>query len=247
MGMWAALHDAYDRDPSILTGETLADLSYSDITALFDDDGVAMPMQEERHDFLTSVGERLVAAYDDGDGGRFSTLVDAASPCLYDDGDGIIDHLTRFDAFEDATTVDGHDLVFNKRAQLAVWMPLGNLAEMGKGDALRVADQEAFTIAADYHMPNIGRYTGVLSYSDDLAAAVDAGDPVVADSRAEADLRAGAVAYGLALQDALDVTGAELDGALFNGYKEDAEAAHPVHRTVTVQEPGVVTSGTTDY
>lgn len=247
MGMWAALHDAYEADPSILTGERLAELSYDEMEELFPaDGGVDLPMLEERHEALTTVGERLQEAYDVGDGGRFATLVDEAEPRLYADGDGIIDHLTGFDAFEDTTMVGGHELVFNKRAQLAVWMPLGNLEAMGE-DALRVEDCDNFELAADYHMPNIGRHTGALAYDPELADAIDAGDPLVADGRAEAELRAASVAYGIALQDELGVNGAELDGVLFTTYKDAAEAENPVHRTVTVSDEGIVTYGTTDY
>lgn len=248
MGMWAALHDAYEDDPSILTGERLADLSYAEVEELFPaEEGVEMPMLEERHAALTTAGERLAEDYDTGDGGRFATLVDEAESRLYADGDGIIDHLTDFDSFEDTTTVDGHELVFNKRAQLAVWMPLGNLEAMDREDALRVEDRDSFELAADYHMPNIGRHTGALEYDAALAEAIDMGEPVVADGKAEAELRAAAVAYGMVLQDELGVNGAELDGALFTTYKDAAEDANPVHRTVTVREPGVVTYGTTDY
>lgn len=249
MGMWAALHNAYDEDSDILTGEYLAALDRDAFDNLFPaDDAVDIPMPDERYDILQEGGAVLTEEYDSGDGGRFSTLIDAADDRLYADGNGIIDRLVAdFPSFDDAHTVDGQEVKFYKRAQLAVWMPLGNLQAMGEADVMPVTDQDKFTLAADYHMPNIGRYTGALDYDDELADAIDAGDPLVAGGKAETELRAAAVAYGLKLQDRLGITGAELDGALFNNYKDEAEDANPVHRTVTVEDPGIVTYGTTDY
>jgi hypothetical protein len=243
MGMWAALRTAYEDNPDILTADDLASLEEADVDALFPaDDDVTLPMIDKRTAILNEVGDVLQAEY----GGRFRDVVDAAEPQLYADGDGIIDHFVdNFPSFDDSHAVDGQEVNLYKRAQLAVWMPLGHLQALGHDDTLQVTDQDNFEIAADYHMPNIFEYNGVID--DENREHITAGKPFLASSRGEIERRAAAVYAGRQLADEMDSNGAELDGTLFQGYKDEAEDAHPVHKTVTATDSGIVQYGTTDY
>lgn len=191
--MWACLKREYDENPAILHGETLANLSFSDVERLFDSANEdSIPMLDERYRILTQVGERLVDRYD----GRFTHLVETSEPRVYRDGDGIVDRLiSEFPSFRDNGMVrleDGTalEVPFWKRAQLAVAMAYGRFKNR---DTFQIKDPAAFTLFVDYNLPNILRYLGVLKYSDDLARLIDSQTMINAASRKEVELRAAAV------------------------------------------------------
>jgi len=191
--MWACLRREFDENPAILHGDTLSNLSLTDVERLFDPaDGEEIPMLEERHRILTQVGERLTDRYD----GRFADLVDAAEPRLYADGDGIVDRLvSHFPSFQDSSVVtldDGSPLevMFWKRAQLAVGMAYGRFHNQ---EWFRIEDPGAFTLFVDYNLPNVLRELGVLEYSNHLAELVDSRTMIEAGSREEVELRAATV------------------------------------------------------
>jgi len=232
-GMWAALHNAYENDPQILEGSYLADLDEDDVADIFaPDNGIELPQIEDRTAILNSVGQRLEKEYD----GRFHTLIEEADDRLYtDDGAGYLDRLTDFDAYDDTVEIDGQDIAFHKRAQLAIWMPLGHL-QAADDDAFDVQDPQNFEIAADYHFPNIFRSLGLHEYNEELANDIEEGTELEAGGRRETELRAAAVYHGRQLLEELndryddEMTAAGLDGVLFTGYKDEAEDENPVHR-----------------
>jgi len=151
-GMWAALHNAYEEDSSILNGERLAELDETDIKELFStDNDVELPQLEDRRTILNSIGKQLSEEYD----GSFHTLVEQSDNRLYSDGNGLIDNITDFESYNDSVKVDGHDIDFYKRAQLAVWMPLGHLNVAETDNPITVEDEENFEIAADYHFQHL--------------------------------------------------------------------------------------------
>lgn len=235
--LMAAFSRAYDRGEPVLDGSYLAGLSRSDVELLFEPaNDVEIPMLDARHRILKSVGQQLVDQYN----GRFHNLVDDARPYLYAYGDGLVDRLVDdFPSYADTAEISmanrTHEVVFHKRAQLAVAMTLGRL---GPTDEFSVEDSAAFTLFADYNMPNILRYYGVLEYEDDLAATVDAEELLEANSREEVEIRAATIAAADELlkeinarRDADDVvTGAHLDAKLF--LMRD-EVDTPVHKTRT--------------
>ncbi|PSG99132.1 MAG: hypothetical protein BRC29_03325 [Nanohaloarchaea archaeon SW_7_43_1] len=231
--MWAALHNAYEEDSSILNGKRLAELDETDIKELFSaDNDVELPQLEDRRTILNSIGEQLSEEYD----GSFHKLVERSDKRLYSDGNGLIDNITDFETYNDSVRVDGNEIDFYKRAQLAVWMPLGHLEVTGTENPLKVEDEENFEIAADYHFPNIFRHLGLHEYDEELVNDIEAGNELDGGGRREAELRAAAVYHGRNLINELDsrtdeeVTAAGLDGALFTDYKEEAENDHEIHR-----------------
>ncbi|MDS0243724.1 MULTISPECIES: queuosine salvage family protein [unclassified Haloferax] len=192
-GMWASLKQEYDNNPAILRGDTLAELSISDVERIFESsNGIHIPMLEERHEILTQVGERLVDQYD----GRFSNLVKKASPRLYADGDGIVDRLVSdFPSFQDANVVtldDGRplELPFWKRAQLAAGMAYGRF---NGREAFEITDPDAFNIFVDYNLPNVLRGLGVLEYREPLSDLVNSRAIIEEGSREEVEIRAATV------------------------------------------------------
>lgn len=191
--MWACLKREYDENPAILHGNTLRELTLSDVKQLFESStDVEVPMIEERHQILTQVGERLTTQYD----GRFSNLVEASEPRLYADGDGIIDRLvSHFPSFRDSSVVTLNDgtsieVLFWKRAQLAAGMAYGRFQNQS---TFQIQDQDCFTVFVDYNLPNVLRGIGVLDYSNYLSELIDSRNMIEAGSQEEVELRAATV------------------------------------------------------
>lgn len=230
-GMFGCLTRQLDSGVPLLEGEYLAQLSLEEVAEIFDpSNGVAMPLLEERHSILNGVGETLVAEYD----GRFHTLVEEASDRLYDSGDGIIERLVdAFPSYDDQDAVEGEEVVFYKRAQLAAAMAYGRLCET---EAICIEDLDKFTVFADYNLPNVLRYQGVISYEERLSDRIARRDLIEQGSREEVEIRAATVYAAEELRDAVNryradsVYGPEMDTKLFM-QKEDPETR--VHMTET--------------
>jgi hypothetical protein len=87
------------------------------------------------------------------------------------------------------------------------------------------------TIFADNLVPHVLRHFGVLAYSDELAARVDAGEELVQGSLEEAEIRGCAVHAGEGLSARFGVPAATLDNWLWNTGAEIDGRPH-VTRTV---------------
>lgn len=119
------------------------------------------------------------------------------------------------------------DRGFFKRAQIAANdLHLAGVVDFG--------DIHRLTIFADNLVPHVLRIDGVLVYSDELAARVDAGIELVAGGQLECELRACAVhaCEGLALR--LGVVPAVLDNWLWNRAQRPPYSERPAHVTRTV-------------
>jgi hypothetical protein len=116
------------------------------------------------------------------------------------------------------------DTGFYKRAQIAAH----DLFLAGVAD---YPDIDRLTIFADNLVPHVLRHYGVLTYSDELAARVDAGEELLQGSLEEAEIRACAVHAGEALSARFGVPPATLDNWLWNRGVELDGRTH-VTRTV---------------
>lgn len=234
-GMWACLKRAYDRGTPILDGEYLSTLSRADVETLFEPaDGTPMPMLDERLEILRQVGDRLTAAY----GGRFHNFLAECPPRLFADGEGIVERLVEeFPSFDDTGTLRGPesalDVSFYKRAQLAPAMAYGRF----EGSAtFELRDPGAFTVFADYNLPNVLRHLGVFEYDSALCSTIDSGEVIEAGSRQEVELRVATVVAGDLLMETVNqrrespIHGPHVDYELFS-LRDDADT--PVHKTRT--------------
>ncbi|HEX2161872.1 MAG TPA: queuosine salvage family protein [Thermoleophilaceae bacterium] len=114
---------------------------------------------------------------------------------------------------------------FYKRAQIvASDLTLAGVAEFDDVDRL--------TIFADNLVPHVLRVDGVLRYSAELAAAIDAGELLPA-GREEREIRACAVVACEAIAGDLGVPPRTLDNWLWNRGQEPRYKAIPRHRTRT--------------
>jgi len=114
------------------------------------------------------------------------------------------------------------DRGFYKRAQIAA----NDLALAG---VARWEDADRLTIFADNLVPHVLRLDGVLSYSDELAALVDAGEPLAAGGDPEVEIRACAVWACEGLAGRLGVPPRLLDNWLWNRGLEPRYAQRPAH------------------
>jgi hypothetical protein len=119
------------------------------------------------------------------------------------------------------------DRGFYKRAQIAANdLALAGVAEFDDVDRL--------TVFADNLLPHVLRVDGVLHYDDELAALVDAGEPLEAGGPMEVEIRACTVHACEALAPLLGVPPRTLDNWLWNRGREPRYATRPPHRTHTV-------------
>ena len=114
---------------------------------------------------------------------------------------------------------------FYKRAQIAANdLTLAGVAEF--------ADIDRLTIFADNLVPHVLRVDGVLRYSPELAARIDAGE-LLPPGREETEIRACALHACEQIAAATGVAPRELDVRLWNRGQEPRYKAIPRHRTRT--------------
>jgi hypothetical protein len=120
-----------------------------------------------------------------------------------------------------------HDPPFFKRAQITPNdLALAGVAEFD--------DLDRLTIFADNLVPHVLHMDGVLRYEPDLAARIDAGDPLEAGSPEEVEIRACAVHAGELIAMRLGVPPRTLDGWLWNRGQAPRYKARPRHRARSV-------------
>jgi hypothetical protein len=95
-------------------------------------------------------------------------------------------------------------------------------------------DVDRLTVFADNLLPHVLRLDGVLRYSDELAARIDAGLPLTAGSDFERELRACAVHACERLARDLGVTPRLLDNWLWNRGRHPPYSERPAHISHTV-------------
>lgn len=229
--MWGSVRRALERDIPLTDGAYLASLDAETTTEIFAGDP-PMPFLEDRLAVLRHLGERLQATTP----GRFHQALPTEEPIRpFDDGSGLVEWLARtFPAgYGDTRALDGRTIPFLKKAQLAVALLAGRFAEH---DRYAVAGLDDLTLFADYVIPAILRAEGVLEYDDALAARVDEGEPLPANSRMEVEIRAATVVAGDRLLDRLarehgrETTAVHLDHAL---WQRGRGLTLPFHHTAT--------------
>ncbi|MEZ5143993.1 MAG: queuosine salvage family protein [Acidimicrobiales bacterium] len=175
-------------------------------------------------DALRQLGETVAADH----GGSFLSLVEAGGGTA----EGLVTVLGHIPTFHDVASLDGHEVAFYKRAQLAVADLDRAFGGTGPG---RFTDLDRLTAFADNLVPHVLRLDGVLAFDDGLVADIEAGRLLAAGGRAEIEIRAAAVAAVDALVAASAAHGArlpahELDLRLWQRGGRPAYKAVPRHR-----------------
>lgn len=141
-----------------------------------------------------------------------------------------------FPSFDDIAWYDGREVRFYKRAQIFVADLYGAFDGTGLG---AFGDLEALTAFADYKVPQVLRWLGVLVYDAALARTVDRRELLPAGSAAEVEIRAATVWACELIRRALAERGRalrafEVDWALWTAGQTMPAEAPPYHRTRTV-------------
>lgn len=229
--MVACVHRELLAGTPMLSGTYLAQVDEAEVRRVFTGN-IEMPMATERAAAMRSVGRTLVDHYD----GAFHNFIRSCPPRLFDGGEGVLERLVReFPRFNDVSDYHGQAVQIQKLAQLALWSLHLTLAPRGKW---ALTDAGMFTAFADYIVPVALRVMGVLSYTPELEARINAGDVVPRDSDEEIELRAHSVYATALLTDAVNARRAgltplvvpQVDYRLWSKY----HATHwPHHLTVT--------------
>jgi hypothetical protein len=226
----SSLKDRFDT-AGPLSAEDLELLTAADCSALFGQDAPSGPVVELMHLFaraLNDLGQYLRLRF----AGSFTAAIEAAGGSA----ERLVGLLAEMPSFQDVARYDQLEVPLYKRAQLTA----ADLALAFEGRGLgRFEDLHRLTIFADNLVPHVLRVDGVLRYDPDLAARVDAGDPIPAGSHEETEIRAVALHAVEMLVAGLhdtghDVTAMRLDHLLWNRGQEAAYKARPRHRTRTV-------------
>ncbi len=227
MAMLASIRRALDEGIPILDANYLARLPAADLAHILRGRG-QLNLMAERLAIWQEVGRGLTAGF----GGRFTEVIAAAGG----DAPRLVKVLVeQFPSFDDVWEFEGRHVPFYKRAQLAVAMLCEAFGGQGWG---RLARADQLTVFADYKLPQVLRRLGILTYTPDLAAAVDDQALIPAGSRWELELRIATVwAAELMRRDLAPrlpaVTALHLDYWLWYAGRQQGPDVQPYHRTLT--------------
>ncbi|MFP4056604.1 MAG: queuosine 5'-phosphate N-glycosylase/hydrolase [Candidatus Brocadiia bacterium] len=214
------------------SAQRLQELAPEDCAAIFGQDSadeVAGELVELQATALNHLGDYLARHFE----GSYARLLEMA----HHSAEELVKLLIEMPFFDDVAEYDGLMVPFYKRAQLAA-ADL-HVAFDGHGWG-RFDDIERLTIFADNVVPHVLRTDGILVYTEELAARIDAEEPIPAGAPEEVAIRASALHAVELMVQALQQAGTtvipmKLDYLLWNRGQEPAyKQAAPRHRTRTV-------------
>lgn len=129
---------------------------------------------------LRDLGRHLLTDY----GGAFALVGDRASGSA----NAMVETLAGWDCFADSSIYEGRTVPFLKRAQIAA-------ADLQRADAVRPRFKDMFelTMFADNLVPHVLRLDGILEFTPELNARIDAEELIEHGSTEEVEIRACAV------------------------------------------------------
>jgi hypothetical protein len=217
----APLHDAAYL--ATLDEETLAAILRPALGA------APIPLLAQRLASAREVGRVLMERYD----GQFDNTLEAAGR----DAVSLALLLAReFSSFADVATWNGHPVPFLKRAQICVADTATAFGGTGLGASVGL---ERLTAFADYKLPQLLRYQGVMVYEPELATRVDSYQEIAAGSAPEVEIRAATVWAVELIRRALaghgvERSASEIDYRLWSESQAPRPDMRPYHRTRTI-------------
>jgi hypothetical protein len=188
-----------------------------------------IPLFAERLANAREVGRILLERYN----GQFANALAAAGQ----DATSLALLLARdFSSFADVAVWNGQRAPFLKRAQICVADMCTAFGGKGLG-ALTGLDQ--LTAFADYKLPQLLRYQGVMIYAPELAAQVDNYKEIAAGSEPEIEIRSATV-WAVELirralaQHGIERNASEIDYRLWSESQTPTPDMRPYHRTRTI-------------
>lgn len=237
----AALKKAKDGGLNITDPEVTSKISLETFKDLMKGDGGVLPnLLKERHRFLIENSNILLMKHQ----GSFKNVVKNANRSAKKLLSVIIED---FPSFRDESMFLGTRVAFYKRAQILV----ADLFFCASSTLVlddpcitpcMFEDIEQLTMFADYRVPQVLKYFGILEYSEELAKAIR--EPVLLDpdSRFENELRGNSIeaveriVHSLNLLYSSRVNAVTVDVFLWNYRREHAELVEkePYHRVISV-------------
>ena len=228
LALLAALRIAYEDGVPIFDGDFLAQISIAQARRILCGEE-EIPLFDERVAIWRRIGKSLL----DGFGGHFYPVFRSGNG----DALSLVQLLvSRFPDFLDASNYRGKQILFHKRAQLAVAQIYGNLSSQ---DSVPLANIRELTVFADYRLPQTLHALGILKYSAALTRQIAAGQLLPKDSPEEVEIRANTVWAGELIRQALAprfpwVTALQIDYWLWMQRQHVAETNRlPHHKTLT--------------
>ncbi|WP_249009776.1 queuosine salvage family protein [Conexibacter sp. DBS9H8] len=201
--------------------EALASLRVAEVAATFGQD----PGHELMALFCASLND--LGAHLDGDwaGDPLALLEHCAGSAVT-----LVELLAPWWSFADVSTYAGRPVPFLKRAQIAA-------ADLHRAGVVHWDDLAALTMFADNLVPHVLRLDGILTFTPELVARIDAETLIAHDSTEEIEIRAAALCAVELMVAALGgsehspVTAAEIDQLLWQRGQSPLYKRSPRHRS----------------
>jgi Potential Queuosine, Q, salvage protein family len=227
----AALSRAMDVGQPLHDAAYIANLDEETLAAILRPapDAAPIPLFAARLTNAREVGRVLLERY----GGQFADTLEAAGR----DAVNLALLLAReFSSFADVADWNGQPTPFLKRAQICVADIFTAFGGKGLG---AIAGLDRLTAFADYKLPQLFRYQGVMVYALELAAQVDAYQEIAAGSAPEVEIRAATIWAVELIRRALAQheiirSASEIDYRLWSESQTPTPDMRPYHRTRTI-------------
>ena len=227
----AALSRAVEEGHPLWDATYLAELTHDDLAEILRPatGSAEIPLFEARLSNAREVGRVLLARYQ----GQFARAYEAAGSSAVSLA-LLLAH--EFSSFADVAEWRGTRVPFLKRAQICV----ADLNAAFRGQQWGAFDDlAALTAFADYKLPQLLRSQSVLIYAPELAAKIDAYEPISASSEEEIEIRAATIWAVELLRRSLDHLGisrtaSAIDYRLWAESQIHTTDERPYHRTRTI-------------
>lgn len=201
----------------ILNADHLEKLTLKDTKELFKpSNGIEIPLIEKRHENLVEAG-RILNEYFKG---QFTNLIKESN---YDAVEIAKNTVKYFKSFNDSY----NGINFYKRAQLNAY----DIAEIPDGQ--KIVNTEGLTAMADYKLPQLLRFLGVLEYSEELANKIDDWELIKAGSREELEIRSATIWAIELVSERLGITVGLADRAIW-WLSRELDINQLYHRTYSI-------------
>ncbi len=226
--MTTALWRAIDAKKPIFDARYLTEIEKKEFAEILRGN-TTIPLLEERWKIMKEVGRILLEKFN----GEVQNIIKAAD----NDALKLLDIIiTKFPSFNDSWMYKGKTVFFYKRAQLLI----GDIYNIFNGEKFgRLKNTDQLTACADYKLPMALRKLGILSYSPELATAIDSEQLIPKGSEQEIEIRASTIwAVELIKQELKnripDITATHINDHLWLTTQQKTANEKPYHRTRTI-------------
>lgn len=232
-GLYCALQSLLiDSNKKLLSPHEIYKIPYQAFADHMESSSIRMPLLEQRYDMLKGVALIFLTRCE----GSPLAIIEAGK---YTAGGIVSTLISTFPQFVDIsyyTTGESikHELLFNKRAQLLVKMWSAACEMFDYKD--KISEIDTLTAFADYKVPQLLRYFGILRYSTELASSIENYELLPRDSDMEVEIRIATVTAVHLLQVELSSKGchineAQIDSILWKMGQHSKKDIMPYHRT----------------